>query len=677
MNDNCYLFHANSPSFGSERLSFMCRMTGIFLLAVVVGSVLLPLRQAHSDESGEEAKTHDVVLIEIEPETTREIEGISELERRRYFNVCDPGTGFESRVKNDEMYEYLVDELGISFGRRLGVVKYPAKSIPEDPVRPGYPDISRFRREKVDPPSERMARDFGDRLDVAAHGQHNAFPEYMGKFTTDESVRDPKHEEFLPKNIDAAAYLSAAVLKFGFNDFERPSYYEPVNEPHWSFPKTQHLADWHLKTMDLVHRATDSVKVGGPCLPVCYFYRNNYGAFNGLREFIDRTDARMDFYSFHTYDYLRWRDGELRGRVQSGVALEGTLDLVQNYTVNTHGKHVDVVVSEQGGYIGSDPKGEFDGEFVAGQIMAEHHPDADPTSWDYEMKKRSVVCFGHVSSIIANTLAFVEHPHCVQKTVPFLLPNTWSWGPKYYAQLYVPRGYQDQSQWVETDMLAYFKFFRDLQGRRVKAFCADPDLQVRAFVDGKKLFLVVNNQSFSPETVQLDGIDAESVHIRRFGRKRDFTVSYTEDTIALPKRLRVAGREAIMIVAEHDAPIAQTRRVNEIVCYGDKVAQPVDVADFVVVVPQDATIDYAQLRIGLTRSPESDRTPTVRFNGMELEVPLEDCAERFVDREYAMTKLVALDPAMLKSENQISIRFPDGGDGAIGSVVIRAAVNSK
>ncbi|MCM2369168.1 beta-agarase [Aporhodopirellula aestuarii] len=646
-------------------------LLGIGIALFVTSSVVADQPVMHV--STPDANPNRTVIV-VEPQTTRAIQGISEVERKRYFNLCDPGTGFEQRVKDDAMYDYLVKELGVSFGRRLGVVKHPAMSLREDPDRPGFPDITPLKTAKVDKPSQRMLEDFGPNLNVAAHGHHNAFPEYMGRFETKDSVSDPKHAQFLPQNIEAAALLSAAVLRFDFNDFDRPKFYEPVNEPHWSFPKTQHLADWHLETMRMVHRATPGVKVGGPCLPVCYFYRGDYKSFDGLKGFIERTDAQLDFYSFHTYDYLRWRDGEFKGRIQSGLPLEGTLDLVQNYTVNAFGKEVDIVISEQGGYIGSDPKGEYDGEYVAAEILAERYPDADPESWDYELKKRSIVSFGHVSSIVANTLTFLEHPHCVQKTVPFLLPNTWSWGPKYYAQLYVAKDYVDETQWVESDMTMYFKLFRGVAGRRVKALCSDPDLQTRAFVDGSKLFLAINNQSFQPESVDLRGIKSDQVVLRRFGRNPDFTCSYAEETIATPTSLALAGRETVVIVADSGQPIEPNRMVNEVVCYGDKVTQSVQDATFVVGVPQDKPIDYAQLRIGLTRSPESIRTPVVRFNGEVIDVALEDSAERFLDREYATTKLIPLDPAKVKAENTISVSFPDGNDGAVGSVVIRAAV---
>lgn len=614
--------------------------------------------------------------IVVEPQTTRAIQGVSAVDRKRYFCVSDPGVGFEKRVKDDAMYDYLVNDLGISFGRGLGPVKYAASKLKEDRRRPGFADITPLKKKTAELPTERMRSDFGPNFDVASHGSHNAFPAFMGKFETRDSVKGD-HPQYIPENIEAAALLSAAIMKFNYTDYDRPKYYELVNEPHWSFFNEQHMADWHVKTMETVHKATPEVQVGGLCMSVCYFYRGNYKSFNGLKNFIDNTDAKMDFYSFHTYDYLRWNGTEFKGRLQSGLALEGTLDLVQNYTMNEFGKEVDVVVSEQGGYIGSKPKGDFDGEVVASTILAEHYPAANTNSWDYEMKKRSVATFGHVSSIMANTLAFMDHPHTVQKAVPFILTTTWNWGPKYYAQMFVAKDYEDESEWVEQDTTMFYKFFKGVNGRRVKALCSDPDLQTRAFVDGSKLYLAVNNQSFTPETIDLYGIRTPTVTIRRFGRNADFTAAFSEETVATPETLILAGRDSVMIVADYGQPVPQKRAVNEVVCYGDKIGQLMDDATFKIKVPRKGKIDYAQLRIGLTRSPDSSKTPIIKLNGEGLDVPLEDCAERFVDKEYAMTKLIYLNPADLKSVNTVKVSFPDGSDGAVGTAVIRVAVKEN
>lgn len=640
-------------------------------ISMVAVAMLLAGCMPEKASSVERKVDWDKPFIVVAPETTRAISGISEVDRKRYFCLGDHGTDFDQRMKKGEgVYDYLVHELGVSFGRSLGPVKYIAKTIPEDPDRPGYADLSSLKNKKLNPPGEQFLNDFGPNLDVASHGNHNAYPEYMGKHfkgTTDH----PEHPAYLPENIDAAAELAAAVMKYNYTDFDRPKYYEPLNEPHWEFFSDPHLAEWHLKTMEKVHKLTPEVQVGGLCMSVSYFFRDNYRSWNGLKNFIDMTSGKMDFYSFHSYDYFDWIDDDFRGRVQSGIVLEGSLDLLQNYAVNTLGKEVDVVVSEQGGYINVQPRGIYDGELLAAEIAKKHFP-AD--TWENELKKRSIVCFVHVSSVLANTMAFLDHPHTVKKAVPFLLPNTWNWDPTYYAGLYVPYNYTDKSQWVETHMLDFYKFFRGVEGRRVKVLSNDPDLQTRAFVSGSKLYLAVNNQSWRPEPVALHGIGADQVEIRRFGRNDDYTAYFREETISTPETLELAGREAVMIVADLGGRISEKKKVNEIVCYGDKVAVPLAKAQFKIKVPVGKKVDYAVLRLGLTRPTGMSHEVIIKLNGKQLDVPLEDCADRLSKGEYGTTKMVYLNPAHLRAENMVTVKFPDGDEGAVGTAVIRVAV---
>ncbi|MGC6455284.1 MAG: beta-agarase [Coraliomargaritaceae bacterium] len=623
---------------------------------------------AHSTREAGDTETAE---IHIFPELTRAIGGVSELDRKRYFSVSDHGTGFDKRMP-DEIYDYLVNDLGITFGRQLGPVKWTASRLPEDPNRPGYADVSSLKNQKLSQPGEQFMLDFGPNLDVAAHGNHNAYPAYMGKYQL-EGAKYRDKAEWVPENIDAAVELAAAVFEYNYNDFDRPKYFEPLNEPHWLYFKDQHFADWHMAIHKRFKEDFPEVEVGGMCQSVSYFYRENYQNFSGMQGFYDATDGQMDFYSFHSYDYFKWEDGDIRGRVQSGLPLEGNLDLLQNYAVLQHGKEVDVVVSEQGGYISVQPRGEYDGEPVASLIAEKYFPE---DTWENELKKRSVVSFVHISSIIANTLAFIDHPHTVKKSVPFLLPNTWAWDPKYYAGLFVPENYTDKSKWVPSPMLDFYKLFRDVEGRRVVAHSSDPDLQTRAFVDGSKLYLVINNQSWRPESLRLYGLPSRKVEMRRYGRNDDFTAYYKESKKRLSKRaMEIAGRETVVFVVDTKSIIQEENVLNEISCYGDQTRVLLSEKPSIhVAVPTDQEIEYAYLRIGLTRVPGLNKQPVVLLNGKELDVPLEDCADRFDISEYGTTKIIPVDPYDLKAMNRVEVSFPDGDDGAIGSVVLRVAV---
>jgi hypothetical protein len=167
------------------------------------------------------------------------------------------------------------------------------------------------------------------------------------------------------------------------------------------------------------------------------------------------------------------------------------------------------------------------------------------------------------------------------------------------------------------------------------------------------------------------------VELRRLGRNADFTGRYTEQTVATPESLTLEGLEAVMLIADFGRPVEAKSSVNEIVCYGDKVAVPLRDAEFKIRVPVEKEIDYAVLRIGLTRTAGLRRDPVVMLNGKKLDVPLEDCAGRLEEKEYAATKLIPLNPADLRAENRVRVSFPDGDSGAVGTAVIRAAVKCE
>jgi hypothetical protein len=619
------------------------------------------------------AQVREATSISIDPYCVRGIRGISELNRDAYFGLCDAGSSFDERCQSKERYDFLVKENGITFGRRLGVVKgldrwY--KAIKEDPARPGFVDEGYLAGKlavRLREPGDAFRRDMSGRLDVAAHGNHNSFPEFMGKHLSEQTAREEKGE-YLPENIEAAARLSAATLRCGFTDFDRPAYYEPVNEPHWSYWGGEHLSSWHTRTMEVVHQEVPGVLVGGPCMSVAYFYKKQYKAFDGLRGFIDNTRCELDFYSFHSYDFLRDENGTFGGRITSGLPLESVLDLVQNYTVNTYGKEIGVVLSEHGGY-GAD-------ELVE-KLAAEQFTE---TGFEWEMRKRAIDDFNMVSSVIANTLVFMDHPQTVRKAVPFILLNAMGWNPKYYAVLYVPRNYTDKSDWVATKKIFFYQLLRDLKGHRVVGTCPDPDIQMRAFVDGSTLFVVLNNLSGLDKRVSLDMPVPRDAIIRRFGRNPNYTPFLAEGPLTASDDVALGARETAVIRAEYGGALKARSAVNEVPCYGDRIGTPVaEEADFVVHVPQAEQLRYATLRIGVSRPADAGWDVDVILNGTRLGVPVEGCAERLTQagQEYASCKIIHLDPASVKATNTITVSFPDGLAGSVGAVVIRAGLAAQ
>ncbi|MBB6431240.1 beta-agarase [Algisphaera agarilytica] len=638
----------------------MLSSNGLKWIAGVLCAAVLPTTAV--------AEPADEVVLKIDPSIQRSIGGISALDRDAVFAMCDPGTGFDKRIDSPDRMKFLLSELNVSFGRRLGPINGVVKwgpGVDEDPSRPGFADIAKLEQSlKPDQPGDLFRGLSGGRLDVVAHGNHNAYPEFMGQVTTDAAQEGHK-AQYLPENIEAAAELAAVVFEQSYTDFDRPHYFEPVNEPHWSFYSDPHMANWHMKTMEAVKKRTPEVLVGGPCSSVAYFYKRNFGAFGGLKTFMEHTEGKMDFYSFHVYDYLRWENEEVTGRITGGLPIEGVLDLVQSHSYHTYGQEFPLVISEHGGYFL---------EGVVPEIAAKYLPPGE--GFDHTMRVRSIASHVLVSAAIANTLSFLEHPHVVKKAVPFILLESMNWDPEYYSTAYVPYNFTDKNNWVESRNLDFYRFFRDLKGERLWIDGGDPDLQAVAFIEGSIIRVVVNNLSDEPHTLSLQLPGTEDHAIRRYGRNDDYTPSLKESSLSSLEGIQIAGREAVVIASVLGEEVEAQATINEVPFYAEDiqvVAEPGKPMRFGVEVDSPEKVVKATLRIGVTRPPTASPDIRVKINGREVDVPLEDSAGRYTNAdEYASTKIISIDPGLLKAKNRVIVAFPDEQGGAIGTVVIRA-----
>ena len=620
---------------------------------------------APSIEPTPPAKPGQGEVITIDPFCKRSIEGICDLRRETYFGLCDTGENFIKRCKSDDCYTWLIHENGVTFGRRLSVVNgidHYDHAIREDSNRPGFVDLNYLREKlagKVTEPNEMFSKDVNGRLEIAAHEEPSAFPDFMGRYQSKPMEKESK-PEWIPENVEASAELIAATLHYKFSDFDRPSFYEPINEPHWSYWGDQHFADWHLAAMRAVHKELPGVMVGGPCLSIV--------SFSGLKKFITNTGCNLDFYSFHVYDFLKKTGSGVGGQINSGLALESSLDLVQNFTLNTYGKKVPLVMSEHGGY---GPREMTD------QLAEElHFPEQ---GFDLEMKKLEIHDFNQISSTIANTLTFMDHPKTVLKAVPFILLDA-PWDPKYRSVLFVPKNYTDKENRVPTKKILFYRLFRDLKGRRVVSSCVDPDIQTRAFVDGSTLFVVLNNLSETGKPIDLKIPEGGKMWLRRLGRTSELTPYFTEEKVASLRGITLKARETLVVKTEYETPLTPERQVDEISFYGDKIQAEVKTQEEVTVnLSHLENIGYASLRIGVCRDAGLGSVTRVIFNGKPLNVPRETCTERLAadKKQYSLSKIIPLDPACLKAVNRVELSFPDGKPGTIESIVIRAAFSSK
>ncbi|MDN5213112.1 T9SS type A sorting domain-containing protein [Fulvivirgaceae bacterium BMA12] len=621
------------------------------------------------------------ITVNVSPGISASINGELELKREKYFNLAASSGEIAGKLNDQSRFDAYFKDMEMTVGRQLGMVfsekNWGNNSLREDPGRPGYMDVDYFisKKNPNDNGLDELKAIFGDRQGIANHDRHNGYPDFMDQYTIDGS-----NGESYPTNNDAAAEMVAYLLKHRYTDFRRPSYFELVNEPHWKFWGDPRFVEFHTKAKEKVDALNIPTEIGGPCFSVAYFYRKEYESTSSIIRFMDDTNFSLDFYSFHAYDYMRWDDtaNDFVGTVTSGLPLEGVFDALAGYTFNKYGKEFTYVASEHGGYIT-----DADNRTMAlNQLADKYFPGS---GFAHEMEKRSIDNFIMVNSTIANTLVFMNHPHIVKKSVPFILLESAGWDPYYYSSLLVKENFDKNSpNYAESKLIDFYKYFAGVKGRRIESFTADTDIQHMSFVDGKKLIMLFHNQSNEPGELDIDIEDIENtmqeIKVRKLSRGIDFRPVLTEETATDLDDIIIEGQGSVVVFVSYENDIEEDDKVDEVTHYSlETSAQFNGSKTFTVDIPEHKKAKYGILRVGVSRDVNNAREMEIKLNGTSLNVPLEDCADRITqtDQVYATTKIVKVDGNLLREKNTIEVSFPDGKSGGVGAVVVRAALMDR
>ncbi len=611
------------------------------------------------------------VVNECYPQTTKSIEGIKTFEREKYVNIGASSNAAQSTL-SPQQESYYFKVLDMHFGRNLGMV-YPAyqwgKSVREDANRPGYADLEylKLKSKADDSKLDAYKGYFGANESIALHDKHNTYPDFMPSYQIDGS------KERFPQNNDAAGELAANILKYGFTDFTRPKYYEPVNEPDWRYWKDERFAKHHLDIKHHVEALGLDVMVGGPCFSVSNFYNKEYQSLKSVTNFMDMTEHKLDFYSFHSYDYFKWSSENKRfeGAMNSGSALEGVMDAIASYSHNKFGKQFKYVASEHGGYHMKDENCEKVEELQKGKPVAKQ-------SFKEEMDRRKASNFLMHSGAMSNTFTYMNIPHIVLKTVPFILLETAKWDTKYYSALLVKDGFNKQSTtWIESPLIYFYEYFKDVKGDRVRSWCNSTDIQHHAFRDGNTLILLYHNQSNKDGVIDLQlkefGGDAKDATIRRVGRDKELKIFYNETKCKDLSNITISGQESVAIFVKMKGDAAIKKSLDEKIFYAtEQGVQFKGARTFTLNLPANQKFEDAFLHIGINRKNCETDGISIKINGKIFNSKTEHAAERFTtDNGYTTTRVVRIPTELLKTTNSVEVCFADGESGGVGAVTLR------
>ncbi|APZ45497.1 hypothetical protein BW723_03925 [Polaribacter reichenbachii] len=128
----------------------------------------------------------------------------------------------------------------------------------------------------------------------------------------------------------------------------------------------------------------------------------------------------------------------------------------------------------------------------------------------------------------------MEKPDVMLKTMPFkLLKANW-WKSKEFPNAKYPyRLFRQKkelegetgNEWVFTELVKFYQLWSDVKGTRIDTKTTDIDIQADAYVDGKKMYLILNNMETSAQTLNLNILNLDKNNIKSITAKHLYEVN--------------------------------------------------------------------------------------------------------------------------------------------------------
>nr|WP_029209604.1 hypothetical protein [Aquimarina agarilytica] len=356
-----------------------------------------------------------------------------------------------------------------------------------------------------------------------------SYPALADRFTYEQDqdlVVAAQEKAYVTFNADGFAWgrrAAAWVKKHGNGGTSgrpRPSFIEILNEPVFplvdfipagkSPEPLDRIFNFHKNAANTYKNnvpASGRPKVGGWTTAFPLLDKRNFGQWNDRwKRFIDIAGASMDFYSLHIYDQPIYGAGNRDWAYRKGGNIEATLDQLENYGFIT-GKKRPFLISEYGSQLNNNYRERY-------------------------TASRDWLSLRSMSSMM---MQFMERPDQIVKAIPFVpIKAEWAYGLAenspvtpgvgfpYSWRLMKNNNEPNGTYWVNrnnpfgadrnvpnqnysyTELVRFYQLWSDVRGTRVDSKPADVNLQVDSYVQGKDLYVIVNNLYRSSKSFNLN-----------------------------------------------------------------------------------------------------------------------------------------------------------------------------
>lgn len=467
-------------------------------------------------------------------------------------------------------------------------------------------------------------------------------------------------------DVAKAAEWAVEYYKNYVSDGDLPEFFEPMNEPfvhagEFGSDKTsiiRQMSELFGAVGEAIHNAPElaNMKVIGyssawPSLELWDF--RHWESYQKM--FMDVAGEHMDAFATHLYDGVNVTG---QNNYRSGSNAEAILDLIETYSYVKWGVVKPHAISEYGGIV----------EGYSGD-------------WDAVASSNGNIGQNHLM------MGLMNREDRMLISIPFTTDkSTWHINAGNNCQPYGPAilipenlGSCNASGWEYTPRLLFYEIWKDIKGQRVSINSENPDIQTQAFVDGNKLYIVLDNIDSKQHVVNLNYTASmgEVTNVRTKSLKtpaQDMPEYDDTESTDVPSAITLESDEIVALEYTFSSDISFGNTLRSKNYYNTKHLVEIDG-------PSSFTFDNidlgsgsgsARIRLSIGRDINLDVLPLlVKLNGENIDVPTNWIGYDQAGREdfFGMIE-IPVPFHMVQESNTIDVIYADKG-GKISSVIFQ------
>ncbi len=578
--------------------------------------------------------------------------------------------------KIDNLIEDFLGDKDVHVGRNTGTISWALKNnVIEDSERPGFADPASIATHGQNNRNTYAAKTWAhpyEYLDnqILCTQIHPFYPD--GKTTNRGWAFSQTDTEEEPLGTASGEFLGRYIQEYygtgGITGQPVPSFVEITNEPLWDLVTVaddpHDLTDifkFHSTVAKEVHKYNPDMQVGGYCAAFPDFDTDNFQRWHDRdKHFVDIAGADVDFYTIHLYDFPTFNG---KAKYRKGSNVEATMDMLEQYSWMTLGKVKPLMISE---------------------YNAQTH-DYNRQGWSGYRD------WLKMKSTISMMMQFMERADKINYAMPFfMLKSEWAYnaetGPTSVHGARMLRREDEPSSYtgdfVYTEVIKIYDLLKDVKGTRVDAYTTNIDIMVDTYVDGNKVFVLVNNLDFVSHNLDLklsglteDAVDIEVRHLRLNGSNdRSLPILEVNNYSTFDEDFSIAPEGTYVIKYTFSSDITIDKTSEETKYYADTYLKQISSNSAITFNIDDVALNEfgeAVLRIGVGRDHGKAIRPTVDINGKAISVPTNHRGGPQTDRDNFFGVLeIPVSFEDLQEDNEITLTFPDAG-GYVSTVTMQ------